>query len=186
MIGQQKVSGAQLAGILSLSPQRIRQLTVEGVLSTEKGRRGYLYEVREAVQEYVDFRLEGMLSTPELSELQRQRSGKLSIETERAKFNLEVLKGKYLNAEAAVRVVAEQNTTVKNYILSLPERLCKAIAGQTDSDAIQELLQSGVEFALSALRNEFEQELEQCNEEVARLEKTPGRPNNRITNHENE
>jgi hypothetical protein len=171
MIGQQKVSGAQLAGILSLSPQRIRQLTVEGVLSTEKGRRGYLYEVREAVQEYVDFRLEGMLSTPELSELQRQRSGKLAIETERAKFNLEVLKGKYLNAEVVARVVAEQNTTVKNTLLHLPEKLCKAIAGQTDPDAIQELLQSGVEFAISALRDVFTEELKQADEEVSRLKK---------------
>jgi hypothetical protein len=154
MIGQQKVSGAQLAGILSLSPQRIRQLTVEGILSTEKGPRGYLYEVREAVQEYVDFRLEGMLSTPELSELQRQRSGKLAIETERAKFNLEVLKGKYLLAEAAGYEITQQSLIIRSRIFGLGPRLYQQLFGQT-ADVIRETLDEEATVICSLLCVDF-------------------------------
>jgi hypothetical protein len=186
MIGDDKISAVELAYVLDLTPTRVRQLTVEGVLSCEKGRRGREYELKTAIGEFVTYKLETEIVTPELAELQRQRARKLAADTERAEFNLLVLKAKYLNSEAVARVIAEQTTTIKNSLLHLPDRLYNAIAGQTDPDAIRELLQSGVEFALSALRNIFVEELGRSNEEVARLEKTTGRPNDRSTNHDDE
>ena len=45
-------------------------------------------------------------------------------------------------------------------------------AGQTDPDIVREILLAEVEFALSALRDVFTEELERSNEEIARLEKT--------------
>jgi hypothetical protein len=174
MIGQQKVSGAQLAGILSLSPQRIRQLTVEGVLSTEKGKRGYLYEVREAVQEYVDFRLEGMLSTPELSELQRQRSAKLAVETERAKFNLEVLKGKYLLATAVGYEVTQQSLIIKSRVFGLGPRLCQQLAGQSDPDAIRETLDQEATDICALLVSDFGARADEADKVIAEYQSKNG------------
>jgi hypothetical protein len=77
-----------------------------------------------------------------------------------------------LSAEAVAKVVAEQSVTIKNSLLYLPDKLCKAVAGQTDPDAVRDLLLAEVEFAISALRNEFAEEVERSNEEIARLEKT--------------
>ena len=71
-----KVPTRIVAVVLGISESRVRALVAEGVLECQKGGpRGNqsMFDLPETVASYLDYRLEGLISTPELAQLQQHQ-----------------------------------------------------------------------------------------------------------------
>lgn len=122
----ERVTAAQLAEILGLTPARISQLKKDGVLKTHG--RPAMYEVPESVQSYVDFVRDSMRGkAPEDADAERRKlqadADYKAAKARQEEIKLAELEGRMHSAEDVEAATTQLVYAVRSQLLALPGRI---------------------------------------------------------------
>lgn len=122
----ERVTAAQLAEILGLTPARISQLKKDRVLKTHG--RPAMYEVPESVQSYVDFVRDSMRGkAPEDADAERRKlqadADYKAAKARQEEIKLAELEGRMHSAEDVEAATTQLVYAVRSQLLALPGRI---------------------------------------------------------------
>lgn len=144
--GDTQIGVTQLAAMLRKSPQWIAQLTRDGVL--QKGAKGK-YHLADTIEAYIGH-VTGASeekSGPKKSDFDREIA---EIKRDKARIELEELRGNVHFAEDVQRVMADIIVTAKTKLLAIPSRVAPKAANEP-SPVVQQLIEAEIFAALEAL-----------------------------------
>ena len=171
---EQTVSTEQIAKILLLSPQRVRQLENDGILHRAKekktGRplRGRYYLVA-TVGDYIRYLRSKMAAAGAgESDLYQLKCRKLAAEARTAEIQLRLLEGNVHLSSDVIFIWTSRITAAKSELMGIPSRLHLELAGENDPQKVYAMLTGAIEGALLKVSELKEQDFVRQSERYLR------------------
>jgi phage terminase Nu1 subunit (DNA packaging protein) len=134
------VSQQELAGWLTLSARRIRELTRAGVLHKDKQ-----YSLRASVRSYIQF----LRSEPGSLTAERERLTKFQADMAEVKFQEQI--GELVRRDAVEKAVFASNRRVRTELQNIPSRTSGILAAETNQQTIHAIMAKEIHQSLESL-----------------------------------
>lgn len=141
---------AQIAKLFNdLTERRVQQLAADGIIPrTERG----LYPLVESVRGYVGFLQERAFGKSDTNiDSHTERTRLLSAQAEKTELEVAEIKGHLVSADIMHKQDAMLANTLKNNLLSMPDRIAALVAAESAPEKVHELITDEVLHSLQTI-----------------------------------
>ena len=145
------VGASELAGILGVTGQRVRQLVQDGIL--ERAKPGH-FLLCDSVQKYVAFKSRDALSEDAASVKYDKEEAEARLKSAKAtiaRLEAEELQGNMHRSEDVASMTEDLIYTVRSALLALPGRLAVNVSGASSPAEASEIIRSEVHVVMKEL-----------------------------------
>ena len=156
IVSDSEVNAASLSCILGITQRRIRQLQEDRIIM--RGDSGF-FNVRDAVQGYIDYLVQQAKPKKELSEEEKKLEKIKNISdaqlrktrADMAAIELNEMQGKIHRAEDIENLTGELLSTLRSYLNALPGRLAVEVAAVSTAPECAAVIRKEVQLILKEL-----------------------------------
>ena len=156
IVSDSEVNAASLSCILGITQRRIRQLQEDRIIM--RGDSGF-FNVRDAVQGYIDYLVQQAKPKKELSEEEKKLEKIKNIsdaqlrktKADMAAIELNEMQGKIHRAEDIENLTGELLSTLRSYLNALPGRLAVEVAAVSTAPECAAIIRKEVQLILKEL-----------------------------------
>jgi hypothetical protein len=169
-LSSKKITTAQLASVLDITPSGVRKLWAQRILPGEKLANGALrFVFGDAVQSYADHCAEkrkrrAFVADPRVAELKRR---KLAAEATLLEFKNCLMTGKKAWGHKVVEAIFSRHTGVTASLRNLSARICRVVAGKADPTETEAIIRKEISQATACMTPIQPHELRDFNETIA-------------------
>lgn len=154
------VKSADLAELFGVTARRIQQLTKDGILKSERVANENIYQLAQAVKQYVTYIGERSGGKSDDKSMLEQEKLRVEIDFKESKakmvrFELQELEGQYHRSEDVAAAVADLVVHVRQSLLAMPARVSASVATAANAKAAANILADEVNNILLNL-SDFE------------------------------
>lgn len=140
------ITVGELAKLLDLTPQRVRQLVNEGVLP--KASRGS-YAMRACVNAYINFLRDKTVTASGSQHDYRTEKARLTkAQAEIAEIELAQKRGELASISDFEKATEAVMRTIRTNMMNIPQRAVTRLLGETDETTFKDVLQDEIRQAL--------------------------------------
>lgn len=146
------ISVGELADLLMLTEQRIRQLVQAGVIPrTGRGS----YEMAPAVQGYIRYLKDRMVgpNSPAAGSIGDHKERLLKARADQAEFDAAASAGNFLDRVKVTHLVTGMIIRAKTRLLGIPSKAAPLVAVETEPEPCRAIIQKLIHEALAELRS---------------------------------
>ncbi len=166
------VTTSQLAAVLGLSDRRVRQLAQESIiarLGDESGKKvDGKFLLAACVQAYIEYIKDSASDSEIATNRENAKLRREIAQAEEAEIKVDILKSTVHRSEDVEAVLNDMHTALKTRALSLPAKLSRQLAEETDIAKVSDIIETEVHALLQESKTYSWDEFEQRNREFVR------------------